>query len=268
MSRPMLWRYERMAVSMGYSVIAGVDEVGMGPLAGPVVGGAVVLEVGARIPGINDSKLLTPDERERLDRIIRRRALAVSICAVDHAQVDSLGLIKARHLATAGAVAGLKIPAEYLLVDAWDVPEAPLPQMAVVRGDRTCASIMAASIVAKVARDKAMVEYDRLYPGYGFADHKGYATPAHRAAIRRMGPNPIHRTTWAPFRESALLGQSWGRRERKPPPTCCAKEATRWWAPASLLAEASWALSAAEETTWWWSRARRGRPQQSAHLSR
>src|SRR5712691_3184022 len=205
MSRPMLWRYERMAVSMGYSVIAGVDEVGMGPLAGPV-GGAVVLEVGARIAGLNDSKLLTPDERERLDRIIRRRALAFSICAVDHAQVDRLGLIKARHLATAGAVAGLKIPAEYLLVDAWDVPEAPLPQMAVVRGDRTCASIMAASIVAKVARDKAMVEYDLLYPGYGFADHKGYATPAHRAAIRRLGPSPIHRTTWAPFREHALLG--------------------------------------------------------------
>ncbi|HYR53702.1 MAG TPA: ribonuclease HII [Methylomirabilota bacterium] len=200
MSRPMLWRYERMAVSMGYSVIAGVDEVGMGPLAGPVVGGAVVLEVGARIPGLNDSKLLTPDERERLDRIIRRRALAFSICAVDHAQVDRLGLIKARHLATAGAVAGLKIPAEYLLVDAWDVPEAPLPQMAVVRGDRTCASIMAASIVAKVARDQTMIEYDRMYPGYGFAFHKGYATPEHRAAIRRLGPSPIHRTSWAPFR--------------------------------------------------------------------
>jgi ribonuclease HII len=196
----MLWRYERMAASMGYSVIAGVDEVGMGPLAGPVVGGAVVLEVGARIPGLNDSKLLTPDERERLDRIIRRRALAFSICAVDHAQVDRLGLIKARHLATAGAVAGLKIPAEYLLVDAWDVPEAPLPQMAVVRGDRICASIMAASIVAKVARDQTMVEYDRMYPGYGFAFHKGYATPEHRAAIRRLGPSPIHRTSWAPFR--------------------------------------------------------------------
>ena len=199
----MLWRYERMAVSMGYSVIAGVDEVGMGPLAGPVVGGAVVLEVGARIAGLNDSKLLTADERERLDRIIRRRALAFSICAVDHAQVDRLGLIKARHLATAGAVAGLKIPAEYLLVDAWDVPEAPLPQMAVVRGDRTCASIMAASIVAKVARDQTMVEYDRMYPGYGFAFHKGYATPEHRAAIRRLGPSPIHRTSWAPFREFA-----------------------------------------------------------------
>ena len=197
----MLWRYERMAVSMGYSVVAGVDEVGMGPLAGPVVGGAVVLEVGTRIPGLDDSKLLTPEERERVDRIIRRRALAWSVCAVDHDQVDRLGLIKARHLATAGAVAGLKRPAEYLLVDAWDVPEAPLPQMAVVRGDRTCASIMAASIVAKVARDKTMVEYDRVYPGYGFAFHKGYATPEHRAAIRRLGPSPIHRTSWAPFRE-------------------------------------------------------------------
>ena len=201
--RPMLWRYERMANAMGYTVVAGVDEVGMGPLAGPVVGGAVVLPIGARIPGLDDSKLLTADERERVDRIIRRRALAVSICAVDHAQVDSLGLIRARHLATAGAVAGLALHAEYLLVDAWDVPEAPLPQMAVVRGDRTCASIMAASIVAKVARDRAMIEYDRMYPGYGFAGHKGYATPAHRAAIRRLGPSPIHRTSWAPFREFA-----------------------------------------------------------------
>jgi ribonuclease HII len=202
----MLWKYERMASAMGYRVVAGVDEVGMGPLAGPVVGGAVVLPIGVRIPGLDDSKLLTPEQRERLDRIIRRRALAVAVCAVDHAQVDSLGLIRARHLATAGAVAGLKLAAEYLLVDAWDVPEAPLPQMAVVRGDRTCASIMAASIVAKVARDSAMIEYDRMYPGYGFAGHKGYATPAHRAAIRRLGPSPIHRTSWAPFREQAALG--------------------------------------------------------------
>jgi ribonuclease HII len=199
----MLWRYERMASAMGYQVVAGVDEVGMGPLAGPVVGGAVVLPIGVRIPGLDDSKLLTAEQRERLDRSIRRRALAVSICAVDHAQVDSLGLIRARHLATAGAVAGLGIPAEYLLVDAWDVPDAQMAQMAVVKGDRICASIMAASIVAKVARDRAMIEYDRLYPGYGFAGHKGYATPAHRAAIRRLGPSPIHRTSWAPFREQA-----------------------------------------------------------------
>jgi len=203
MGRPMLWRYERMAFAMGYQVVAGVDEVGMGPLAGPVVGGAAVLPLGVKIPGLDDSKLLKFDERERLDAIIRRRAVAVSVCAVDHAQIDRIGLTKARHLATAGAVAGLGVPAEYLLVDAFDVPEAPLPQMAVVRGDRTCASIMAASIVAKVARDRAMIEYDRMYPGYGFSFHKGYATPEHRAAIKRLGPSPIHRTTWAPFREFA-----------------------------------------------------------------
>jgi ribonuclease HII len=204
--RPMLWRYERMALAMGYQVVAGVDEVGMGPLAGPVVGGAVVLPIGVRIPGLDDSKLLTADQRERLDALIRRKACAASVCAVDHAQVDRLGLIKARHLATAGAVAGLAIPAQYLLVDAWDVPDAPIPQLAVVRGDRMCASIMAASIVAKVARDRAMIEYDRMYPGYGFAENKGYATPTHRAAIRRLGPSPIHRTSWAPFREPVLLG--------------------------------------------------------------
>src|SRR5476651_1982818 len=101
----MLWRYERMASAMGYQVVAGVDEVGMGPLAGPVVGGAVVLPIGIRIPGLDDSKLLNAEQRERLDRAIRRRAMAVSVCAVDHAQVDSLGLLRARHLATAGAVA-------------------------------------------------------------------------------------------------------------------------------------------------------------------
>lgn len=204
----MLWRYERMASAMGYQVVAGVDEVGMGPLAGPVVGGAVVLPIGIRIPGLDDSKLLNAEQRERLDRSIRRRAVAVSVCAVDHAQVDSLGLLRARHLATAGAVAGLKLRAEYLLVDAWDVPDAMIAQMAVVRGDRICASIMAASIVAKVARDRAMIEYDKLYPGYGFAGHKGYATPAHRAAIRRLGPSPIHRTSWAPFREQAQTAGS------------------------------------------------------------
>jgi ribonuclease HII len=203
--RPKLWHYERRALAMGYRVVAGVDEVGMGPLAGPVVAGAVVLPISARIPGLDDSKLLTADERERVDELIRRRAVSVSVCAVDHTQIGSLGLLKARHLAAAGAVAGLEAAAEYLLVDAFDIPGARLPQMAVVRGDKVCASIMAASIVAKVARDKAMIEYDRLYPGYGFADHKGYATPSHRAAIRRLGPSPIHRTTWAPFRVSDLV---------------------------------------------------------------
>jgi ribonuclease HII len=204
--RPKLWHYERMAAAMGYQVVAGVDEVGMGPLAGPVVGGAVVLRIGERIPGLNDSKLMTAEQREHVDRIIRRRAVAVSVCAVDHTQVDRLGLYKARILAHAGAVAGLAVKPEYLLIDAFDIPDTPLPQMAVVRGDKICASIMAASIVAKVARDATMIEYDRLYPGWGFADHKGYATPSHRAAIRRLGPSPIHRTSWAPFRVSELVG--------------------------------------------------------------
>ncbi|HEX2648162.1 MAG TPA: ribonuclease HII [Candidatus Dormibacteraeota bacterium] len=204
--RPKLWHYERMASAMGYQVVAGVDEVGMGPLAGPVVGGAAVLRIGDRIPGLNDSKLMTPDERERVDAIIRRRAVAVSVCAVDHTQIVKLGLYKARILAHAGAVAGLSVKPEYLLIDAFDIPDTPLPQMAVVRGDKICASIMAASIVAKVARDRAMIEYDRQYPGYGFADHKGYATPSHRAAIRRLGPSPIHRISWAPFRVSELIG--------------------------------------------------------------
>src|SRR5579872_1035642 len=202
----MLWRYERMARSMGYEVVAGVDEVGMGPLAGPVVGGAVVLRIGDRIAGLNDSKLMTAAERERTDVIIRRRAVAVSVCAVAHTQVDRLGLYRARILAHAGAVAGLSVKPEYLLIDAFDIPDTLLPQMAVVRGDKICASIMAASIVAKVARDATMIEYDRIYPGYGFADHKGYATPSHRAAIRRLGPSPIHRTTWAPFRVAELIG--------------------------------------------------------------
>lgn len=204
--RPKLWHYERMAEAMGYQVVAGVDEVGMGPLAGPVVAGAVVLRVGDRIPGLDDSKKLTADQRDRVDAIVRRRAVAVSVCAVEHSQVGALGLYRARILASAGAVAGLPVKAEYLLVDAFDIPETPLPQMAVVRGDKICASIMAASIVAKVARDRLMIEYDKLYPGYGFADHKGYATPSHRAAIRRLGPSPIHRTTWAPFRVSELIG--------------------------------------------------------------
>ncbi len=134
--RPKLWKFERRAAAMGYEVVAGVDEVGMGPLAGPVVGGAVVLRIGDRIPGLNDSKLMTPEEREQVDAIIRRRAVAVAVCAVDHTQVDRLGLVKARILASAGAVAGLAVKAEYLLIDAFDIPDAPLPQIAVVRGDK------------------------------------------------------------------------------------------------------------------------------------
>jgi ribonuclease HII len=185
---------------MGYRVVAGIDEVGLGPLAGPAVAAAVVLPIGARLPGLDDSKKLTAEQRQRLDRLIRRRALGFAIGEVSARGVDELGLTRARQAAMSGAVSGLPVPAEYLLVDAWDVPDLPLPQMCVVKGDATCASIMAASIVAKVHRDRLMIAYDSQYPGYGFAVHKGYATAAHRRALRELGPSPIHRMSWAPIR--------------------------------------------------------------------
>ena len=189
---------------MGFSIVAGIDEVGLGPLAGPAVAAAVVLRVGDRLPGLNDSKQLQADQRERLDVLIRRRAVAWAIGSVEPEEIDRRGLTHARQESMRIAVAGLLVPAEYLLVDAWDVPDLPLPQLCVVRGDSTCASIMAASIVAKVYRDRLMVEYDLQYPGYGFAGHKGYATPTHKRALRELGPSPIHRMSWAPIR--AVLG--------------------------------------------------------------
>jgi ribonuclease HII len=185
---------------MGFATVAGLDEVGCGPLAGPVVAGAVVLPIGARLPGLNDSKALTALDRERLDRQIRRRAVAVSLGEVSAAKLDSVGLTRARQLAMAAAIEGIALDVEYLLVDAYDIPDLPLPQLAVYKGDAMCASIMAASIVAKVYRDRMMVGYDQLYPGYGFAVHKGYATAAHRRALGRLGPSPIHRMSWAPLR--------------------------------------------------------------------
>jgi ribonuclease HII len=202
--RPLLWASEKMAQQLGYSVIAGIDEVGMGPLAGPAVAAAVVLPWRVKLPGLHDSKKLTAEQRRRLDRQIRRVALAFSICSIEASEIDRLGLTMARRLAMAGAVQGLAIEPEYLLIDAFDLPESPLPQMAVIKGDATCASIMAASVIAKVHRDTAMIEYDRQFPGYGFAEHKGYATSSHRRALRQLGPSPIHRMSWAPLR--ALLG--------------------------------------------------------------
>ena len=192
---------------MGYEVVAGIDEVGLGPLAGPAVAAAVVLPVSVRLPGLDDSKKLTHAQREALDRAIRRRAVAFGIGASGPDVIDGQGLIRARQLAMTLAVEALAVRAEYLLVDAWDVPDLPLPQMCVVKGDATCASIMAASIVAKVHRDRLMVDFDRQYPGYGFAEHKGYATRAHQRALRELGPSPIHRMSWAPIR-AVLAGSA------------------------------------------------------------
>lgn len=198
-----MWASEKMAQQLGYTVVAGVDEVGMGPLAGPAVAAAVVLPWRVKLPGLHDSKKLTHKDRVRLDRRIRAVALAYSVFSVEASDIDRIGLTMARRLAMAGAVQGLSVEPEYLLIDAFDLPESALPQMAVIKGDATCASIMAASVVAKVHRDSAMIEYDRLYPGYGFALHKGYATRSHKRALLELGPSPIHRMSWAPLR--ALL---------------------------------------------------------------
>jgi ribonuclease HII len=159
----------------------------------------VVLPLGLRVPGLDDSKRMRAPERERASELIRRRAVAWAVGETSPEVIDRYGLTRARQLAMESAVRKLAVIADYLLIDAWDVPDLPLPQMAVVKGDSTCASIMAASVVAKVHRDQLMVEYDRQYPGYGFAVHKGYATAVHRRALRELGPSPIHRMSWAPI---------------------------------------------------------------------
>ena len=206
--RPQLWASEKLARAMGFEFVAGIDEVGLGPLAGPAVAAAVVLPLGARLPGLNDSKQLTALQRERLDARIRRLALAWAVAEVPPEDIDRFGLTYARRRAMESAVTALTPRPQYLLIDAWDVPDLPLPQLAVIKGDATCASIMAASIVAKVHRDRLMTDFDALYPGYGFALHKGYATPAHKRALRELGPSPIHRMSWAPIR--AVLGLAGG----------------------------------------------------------
>ncbi|MGH7776864.1 MAG: ribonuclease HII [Candidatus Dormibacterales bacterium] len=190
-----------MVRELGFEVVAGVDEAGRGPLAGPVVAAAVVLPWRTRFPGMRDGKLLSKVQRSRYEERIRGCALAVSVFSVPASEVDAVGLTLAGRQAMAGAVSGLPLRAQYLLIDAFDLPESALPQMAVVRGDSTCMSIMAAGIVAKVARDREMVAFDGVYPGYGFAEHKGYATASHKAALRALGPSPIHRMSWGPLRE-------------------------------------------------------------------
>ena len=204
--RPLLWASERTVRQMGFEMVAGIDEVGLGPLAGPAVAAAFVLPLGVRLPGLDDSKRMKPADRARVDRAIRRHAVAIGLGIVGPEVIDEQGLIRARQLSMRRAVESLPLPPEYLLVDAWDVPDLAVPQLCVVKGDAVCASIMAASIVAKVHRDNLMVEYDRQYPGYGFAVHKGYATRAHQDALRALGPSPIHRMSWAPIR--AVLAAS------------------------------------------------------------
>jgi len=201
MGRRPTWEFERRAFGRGARAVAGVDEAGRGPLAGPVVAAAVILDPDAPIDGLNDSKLLSPARREHLYGQIRARARAVGVGVVPPAEIDRVNILQATLRAMAEAVAGLSTaspgcPADHLLIDALTLPGVSLAQDGIVKGDQKSVSIAAASIIAKVTRDRLMASLDARYPGYGFAVHKGYPTAAHREALRRLGPCPIHRRTF------------------------------------------------------------------------
>ncbi len=191
-----LYHFEREAWGRGLRRVAGVDEVGRGPLAGPVVAAAVILDPARRIRGLRDSKLLTESQRERLAEEIWAKALAVGLGEVDPAIIDQINILEATRLAMRQALTKLREPPHLVLIDAVRLPTLDYPQRAIIRGDRRSASIAAASIVAKVHRDRLMAEWDEKYPGYGFAEHKGYATRSHQVALRRYGPCPLHRRSF------------------------------------------------------------------------
>jgi ribonuclease HII len=193
--------FERVLWKSGVTRIAGVDEVGVGPLAGPVVAAAVVFRPGTEVPGVDDSKRLDPQRREELAAAIRGAAAAVAVGLAEVADVDRVNVYHAGLLAMRRAVEALPEPPEHILLDARELAEVPIPQNRFDKGDGINFSIAAASIVAKTHRDGLMVELDRRYPEYGFARHKGYGTAEHQAAIRRHGPCPVHRASFQFIRE-------------------------------------------------------------------
>ncbi|MEO8080107.1 MAG: ribonuclease HII [Caldimonas sp.] len=181
--------------------MAGVDEVGRGPLAGPVVAAAVILDERRVIRGLNDSKLLTREERERLDVEIRRRAICCSVAEASVEEIDRLNILRAALLAMRRAVEGLRDVPSIVLVDGNQRPELPMPVRTVVGGDAKVRAISAASIIAKVYRDRLLTALHDAHPQYGFHGHKGYSTPEHLAALREHGACPHHRRSFAPVRE-------------------------------------------------------------------
>ena len=196
-----LFAFEIMAHGQGYRHIAGIDEAGRGPLAGPVVAAAVILPCRADIPGLDDSKKLTARKREALIEEITLKALAIGVGVVDHALIDRINILQATLRAMRSAVASLALPPDYLLIDGISTIPINIPQRTIKKGDSLSASIAAASIVAKVTRDRMMDDYERQYPGYGFAGHKGYGSAAHLAAIERLGPCEIHRKSFHGVKE-------------------------------------------------------------------
>lgn len=181
----------------------GVDEVGRGALAGPVAAAAVMLAPGARLPGVKDSKQLTPSQRRALEPLIRRQAMAVCVAGVSHRTIDRINILRATLTAMCRAVAGLVSRPDLVIVDGRALPDVQIPCTAIVGGDRCSLSIACASIIAKLWRDRLMARFDLIYPGYGFARNKGYGTPAHLMALRRLGPSPIHRRSFVPVCRAA-----------------------------------------------------------------
>lgn len=198
--------FEMEARSSGFLHVAGVDEAGRGPLAGPVVAGAVMMpELPEELAGLNDSKQLTAAKRERLFlALLKCDHVVCSVGMASVEEIDRLNILRATHLAMARAVEGLALRADFCLVDGLPVKGLPVPHRAIVKGDGLSLSIAAASVLAKVTRDRMMTEADASYPQYGFAKHKGYGTKAHMEALRRHGPCPLHRRSFAPVSQMEL----------------------------------------------------------------
>jgi ribonuclease HII len=201
-------KFERLAFASGGTLVAGVDEVGRGSLFGPVVAGAVILNRDDRIRGLRDSKLLTAERREVLAERIRERAIAWAIAAIDVAQIDQINIYHATRLAMRDAVSRLQPAPDHLLVDAltvdWPCAEARCAQTKIIHGDALSASIAAASIIAKVERDRLVAQWDPIFPVYRLASNKGYYTRAHVRSLREHGPSPLHRQSFAPVWMSSL----------------------------------------------------------------
>lgn len=209
---PLLLKHEQQAWAEGHLTLAGLDEAGRGPLAGPVVAAAVHIEQSlveaeaeGRFAGINDSKQLTPVQRASFFSLLRADArVRIGVGRAEVAEIDELNILRATHLAMRRALADLRTEVHLVLVDGLPVPGLPFPSRALVKGDAQSLLIAAASIIAKVTRDREMEQLDHAFPGYGFAGHKGYGTPAHLAALSKLGPCPHHRRSFAPVSQLDL----------------------------------------------------------------
>ena len=195
-----MYEYERQANAEGYDLIAGVDEAGRGPLAGPVAVAAVILPRELYLPFLNDSKKLSEKRRETLYDMIREQAVAYSVVLVDREIIDKDNIYEATKNGMYDAILKLSQKPDKVLIDAMPLDKLPIPSISIVKGDAKSASIAAASVLAKVTRDRFMREMDKVYPEYGFKNHKGYGTKAHIEAIKKYGPCPLHRETFEPIK--------------------------------------------------------------------